>query len=85
MIPTDSLSPFTPVMQTDFPELEREVTLSLHSRKQYDHARVIYQNPELFDPIKRASALSGYLPTVPTAARSLVNSGMTGKEPTAKN
>jgi DNA adenine methylase len=44
-------------MQTNFPALEREVTLSLHSRKQHDHAWVIYQNPELFDPIKRAWAV----------------------------
>jgi hypothetical protein len=43
-------------MHTDFPALEREVTLILHSRKQHNHPLVIYQNPELFDLIKRALA-----------------------------
>jgi hypothetical protein len=60
-----SLSPFIPVMQPDFPVLEREVTLSLHSRKQHDHTGVIYQNHELFDPINEPGH-SGYLPTVHT-------------------
>jgi hypothetical protein len=37
MMPMGSLSSFTPVMQPDFPVLEREVTLSLHSRPCMDH------------------------------------------------
>jgi DNA adenine methylase len=48
---------FYEVLQRDFTALEREVTISLHSRKQHHQAEVIYQNPEMFDRIKRAWAI----------------------------
>jgi DNA adenine methylase len=48
---------FYEVLQRDFVSLEREVSISLHSRKQYRQAEVIYQNPEMFDRIKRAWAI----------------------------
>ncbi|MDR1902835.1 MAG: DNA adenine methylase [Treponema sp.] len=48
---------FYEVLQRDFSALEKEVTISLHSRKQHDHAWVICKNPELFDRVKRAWAV----------------------------
>jgi DNA adenine methylase len=48
---------FYEVLQRDFVSLEKEVAISLHSRKQHDHAWVIYQHPELFDRVKRAWAV----------------------------
>jgi DNA adenine methylase len=48
---------FYQVLRRDFPALEREIGLSLHSRRQHQHAWVIYTNPDLFDPIKRAWAV----------------------------
>ena len=48
---------FYRVLKTDFPLLEKEVLATLHSRKLHRHAKVIYENPELFDPIKRAWAV----------------------------
>jgi DNA adenine methylase len=48
---------FYEVLQRDFTALEKEVKISLHSRKLHSHAWVIYQNPELFDRIKRAWAI----------------------------
>jgi DNA adenine methylase len=48
---------FYEVMQRDFTALEKEVTISLHSWKQYHQAEVIYANPELFDRVKRAWAV----------------------------
>jgi DNA adenine methylase len=48
---------FYEVVKRDFAALEREVAATLHSRKQHNHARVIYRNPGLFDPVKRAWAL----------------------------
>jgi DNA adenine methylase len=48
---------FYEVLKRDFTALEKEVAISLHSRKLHNHARVIYQNPELFDQIKRAWAI----------------------------
>jgi DNA adenine methylase len=44
-------------VKRDFAALEREIAATLHSRKQHNHARVIYRNPGLFDPVKRARAL----------------------------
>jgi DNA adenine methylase len=48
---------FYEVLKRDFTALEKEVAISLHSRKMHNHAWVIYQNPELFDRIKRAWAI----------------------------
>jgi DNA adenine methylase len=45
---------FYEVIQRDFVALAQEVSISLHSRKMHQHARVIYENPEMFDRIKRA-------------------------------
>jgi DNA adenine methylase len=48
---------FYQAVKRDFAALEQEVSLSLHSRKQHNHARVIYKNPDLFNPVKRAWAI----------------------------
>jgi DNA adenine methylase len=48
---------FYEVLQRDFSALEKEVTISLHSRKQHHQAEIIYENPEMFDRIKRAWAV----------------------------
>ncbi|MDR2743329.1 MAG: DNA adenine methylase, partial [Treponema sp.] len=48
---------FYEVFQRDFTALEKEVAISLHSRKQHRQAEVIYQNPDMFDRIKRAWAI----------------------------
>jgi DNA adenine methylase len=48
---------FYRVVKHDFSALEREVGSSLHSRRQHDQAWVIYKNPEMFDPVKRAWAV----------------------------
>jgi DNA adenine methylase len=48
---------FYEVLKRDFTALEKEVAISLHSRKMHGHARVIYQTPELFGRIKRAWAI----------------------------
>jgi DNA adenine methylase len=48
---------FYEVLKRDFPALEREIEISLHSRKQHHQAEVIYNNPEMFDRIKRAWAV----------------------------
>jgi DNA adenine methylase len=48
---------FYEVLKRDFTTLEKEVAISLHSRKLHTHAWVVYQHPELFDRIKRAWAI----------------------------
>jgi len=48
---------FYEVLQRDFAALEKEIAISLHSRKQHRQAQVIYENPEMFDRIKRAWAV----------------------------
>jgi DNA adenine methylase len=48
---------FYEVLQRDFTTLEREIAITLHSRKLHRHARVINENPEMFDRIKRAWAV----------------------------
>jgi DNA adenine methylase len=60
---------FYEVLQRDFSSLEKEVIISLHSRKQHRQAEVIYNNPEMFDRVKRAWAVRmpansfyGYMP-----------------------
>jgi DNA adenine methylase len=48
---------FYQVVQESCPALLKEITLSLHSRRQHHHAQIIYHNPELFDRVKRAWAV----------------------------
>ncbi|MDR0474563.1 MAG: DNA adenine methylase [Treponema sp.] len=48
---------FYEVLKRDFSALEREIEISLHSRKQHRQAQVIYENPEMFDRVKRAWAV----------------------------
>jgi DNA adenine methylase len=48
---------FYEVLQRDFVALEKEVAISLHSRNQHRQARVIYENPDMFDRVKRAWAV----------------------------
>jgi DNA adenine methylase len=45
---------FYEVLKRDFSALEREIEISLNSRKQHHHAEVIYTNPDMFDRVKRA-------------------------------
>lgn len=48
---------FYQVLKDDFEALQREVSLTLHSRLLHKQARVVYNNPGLFDRVKRAWAL----------------------------
>ncbi|MDR2898271.1 MAG: DNA adenine methylase [Spirochaetaceae bacterium] len=48
---------FYEVLKHDFISLEREVSISLHSRSVHRQAEVIYANPDMFDRIKRAWAI----------------------------
>ena len=48
---------FYEVVKTDFAALEREINLSLHSRDMHRQAEVIYENPDMFDRVKRAWAV----------------------------
>ena len=48
---------FFRVTQNDFVSLEKEVRISLHSRRLFTDASVIYNNPHMFSEIKRAWAL----------------------------
>ena len=48
---------FFRVVQTDFVSLEKEVRISLHSRRLFTDASVIYNNPHMFSEIKRAWAV----------------------------
>jgi DNA adenine methylase len=48
---------FYEVVKQDFTALEKEVEISLHSRKKHRQAEVIYANPDLFDRVKRAWAV----------------------------
>jgi DNA adenine methylase len=45
---------FYEVCKRDFTALEKEIAVSLHSRRQHEWAEVIYANPDRFDRIKRA-------------------------------
>jgi len=53
----NALVNFYEVCQRDFTSLEKEVLISLHSRDLHRRAMVIYQNPDMFDKIKRAWAV----------------------------
>lgn len=48
---------FYKVVQNDFVSLEKEIRITLHSRTMHSDAYAIYQNPHLFNEIKRAWAL----------------------------
>jgi DNA adenine methylase len=48
---------FYEVLQRDFSALKKEIVISLHSRSQHRRAQVIYENPDMFDKIKRAWAI----------------------------
>ena len=48
---------FYKVARDEFPALEHEISLSLHSRDMHRQAQVIYANPDMFDSVKRAWAL----------------------------
>jgi DNA adenine methylase len=48
---------FFEVLKRDFSALEKEIAVRLHGRKQHRQARVIYENPEMFDRVKRARAV----------------------------
>jgi DNA adenine methylase len=48
---------FYEVLKLNFPALEQEIKISLHSRKQHRQAEVVYANPDMFDRVKRAWAI----------------------------
>ena len=48
---------FYKVLQDDFPALQKEICATLHSRTTHRHALVVYENPDMFDRIKRAWAV----------------------------
>jgi DNA adenine methylase len=48
---------FYKVVQTDFISLEKEIRISLHSRRLHHDAEVIYSNPHMFSDLKRAWAV----------------------------
>jgi DNA adenine methylase len=48
---------FYEVLQRDFAAMEKEVAISLHSRKLHHQAEIIYNNPDMFDRVKRAWAV----------------------------
>lgn len=48
---------FFKVIKTKFPELQKEIKATLHSRELYKKAMVVYVNPDLFTDVKRAWAL----------------------------
>lgn len=48
---------FYRTVQNDFIGLEKEVRISLHSRRLFTDAKVIYNNPHMFSDVKRAWAV----------------------------
>jgi len=48
---------FYRVVQNEFVSLEKEIRISLHSRRLFTDAKVIYNNPHMFSEIQRAWAL----------------------------
>ncbi len=48
---------FYEIVKRDFTYIEKEVEISLHGRDLHRKAMVIYQNPDMFDKIKRAWAV----------------------------
>lgn len=47
---------FFKVAKTKFESLQKEIRASLHSRELYKKAMVVYNNPDMFDDVKRAWA-----------------------------
>ncbi|PQJ09485.1 methyltransferase [Flavipsychrobacter stenotrophus] len=48
---------FYRVIQQDYVSLSQEIKITLHSRKLHSDASVVYNNPHLFTPLKRAWAV----------------------------
>ena len=48
---------FYKVVRNDFISLQKKIDISLHSRKQYDDASVIYNHPHLFNDLEKAWAV----------------------------
>jgi DNA adenine methylase len=48
---------FYKVLKTNFTALEHEIAQTLHSRRLHGQAWVVYQNPDMFDEVKRAWAI----------------------------
>lgn len=48
---------FYNVVKSDFTSLEKEVRITLHSRKLHQDAKVVYDNPHMFSELKRAWAV----------------------------
>jgi len=48
---------FYKIVQNNFNRLQKLIRQTLHSRKAYRHAEVIYHNPDLFDEVQRAWAV----------------------------
>lgn len=48
---------FFKVIKSKFPELQKEIQSTLHSRELYKNAMVVYEHPDLFPDVKRAWAL----------------------------
>jgi Site-specific DNA methylase len=53
----NELMNFYQVVQRNYPMLEQEIKISLHSRDMHRRATVVYNNPDMFDSIKRAWAV----------------------------
>jgi DNA adenine methylase len=81
---------FYRVVQQDFVSLFQEVKITLHSRRLHRDASVVYNNPHLFTPLKRAWAVwvlatqsfasiidssFGYDKTKNTATKKVINKG----------
>lgn len=48
---------FYKVIKEKFPKLKKEIDATLHSRDSFRRAMVIYNNPDMFDEVKRAWAV----------------------------
>jgi DNA adenine methylase len=48
---------FYRVVKNKYPELQKEIRATLHSREVYNEAMIIYKNPRLFTDVQRAWAL----------------------------
>jgi DNA adenine methylase len=48
---------FYEIVKRDFPALQKEIEVSLYSREMHHKAEVIYNNPDMFDRVKRAWAI----------------------------
>lgn len=52
-----SLINFYRSLQNEYLELEKMIKITLHSRKSHHEAKIIYDNPDMFTPIKQAWAV----------------------------